>query len=83
MTPTRYEDRSQEEVLLLLRAAIDTATTNPSPVHTRSAVLLAERYPRALAGGKLQTNLGQARWNWLNEHGVSVIHGVIDPDITT
>jgi hypothetical protein len=83
MTPARIEDRSQGEVLLLLRAAIDTAISNPTPVNTDAALSLASRYPRALSGGKLQANLGKERWDWLNEHGVyPTLHGVIEPEIT-
>lgn len=83
MSPARIEDRPQEEVLLLLRAAIDTAINAPSPGNTDAALALATRYPRALAGGKLRLNLGRERWDWLNEHGVyPASFGVTEPDIT-
>lgn len=82
--PNRIEDKSQEEVLLLMRAAIDTAITSPGPETTNSALELATRYPRALAGGKLRANLGQERWDWLAEHGIyPMSFGVTEPDITT
>lgn len=84
MTPARIEDKSQEEVLLLLRGAIDIAIKVPSPGSTNRALELATRYPRALSGGKLRANLGADRWAWLNEHGIyPASFGVTEPDITT
>lgn len=81
MTPARIEDKPQEEVLLLLRAAIDTAISQPRPENINRAIEVATRYPRALSSGKLQSNLGTERWAWLNEHGIyPVSFGVIEPD---
>lgn len=84
MSPARIEDKPQEEVLLLLRGAIDTAINSPGPGTTNRAIELATRYPRALSGGKLRANLGVRRWEWLAEHGISpASFGVTEPDITT
>jgi len=84
MTPAQIEDKSQEEVLLLMRAAIDTAMTTPTETNTNAALTLATKYPRALSGGKMRANLGQARWDWLHEYGFyPVSYGVTEPDITT
>lgn len=84
MAPARIEDKSQEEVLLLLRAAIDSAVNSPGPGTTNRALDLATRYPRALSGGKMRANLGDERWEWLNEHGIHpASYGVTEPDITT
>jgi hypothetical protein len=84
MSPAKIEDKPQEEVLMLMRAAIDIAIKTPTETNTNSALTLATRYPRAISGGKMRSNLGQARWDWLHERGIyPVSYGVTEPDITT
>jgi hypothetical protein len=84
MTPAKIENKSQEEVLLLLRAAIDTAIKSPTETNVNAAITMANKYPRALSGGKLRHNLGKRRWDWLGEYGITpASYGVIEPDITT
>lgn len=84
MSPARIEDKTQAEVLLLMRAAIDTAINNPGPETVNHALTLASLYPRAMSGGKMRANLGQARWDWLNEHGVyPSSFGVTEPEYRT
>lgn len=61
---------SQAEVVLLLRAAIDTAIAYPSVATVQSATNLAGSYPKALASAHVRHNLGQRRWQWLAEHGI-------------
>jgi len=83
MAPARIEDKPQEEVLLLLRGAIDTAMKHPSDPNKNAAIALAVRYPKALSGGKLRLNLGKERWDWLRQHGVYPAYGgVTEPDYT-
>lgn len=80
----RIEDRSQEEVLLLLRALIDTARKSPNDPGARNNALdFASRYPRALGSSKLRLRLGKERWAWLNEYGIyPTSYGVTEPEYT-
>lgn len=80
--PPRIEDKSQQEVLLLMKAAIDTAIQRPGADTASTALSLAQRYPHAMAGGKMRTSLGQERWDWLTAHGFYPVK-VVEPDFTT
>ncbi|MEY2668625.1 MAG: hypothetical protein RJA59_1263 [Pseudomonadota bacterium] len=82
-----------EELLYLLRFAIDTAVALPNTPNTTKAIALANSYPVALRSNTLRYRLGKARWAWLNDHGVYAIgspaeiagmpamKGTIDPPI--
>ncbi len=67
--PQPIEGVSQAEVLLLLRAAIDTAIRYPTKPNETVALAIAEHHPRAMRSAHLIHNLGQRRWAWLEEHG--------------
>ena len=80
--PALIEDRSQTEVMLLLKAAIDTAITNPSPASTSSAIAFATKYPLALGSTVMRERLGQERWDWLNKRGIHAMSfAVTEPDV--
>ena len=70
MPPRPKEGISQQEYLLRLRAAIDTALNYPSEINRNTATGFAVRYPKALRSSHVRSNLGAKRWTWLNLHGV-------------
>jgi hypothetical protein len=75
-------DLAQAEILLLLRAAIDTAMRHPGRINEETALDIARSYPRALRSSRLRRQLGQRRWLWLNDHGVYAQElGIIEPDL--
>ena len=63
------ESMPQKELLLRLRAAIDTATQYPTQEHTDKAVKLAVDHPRGMRSSHVSHNLGVSRWEWLSGHG--------------
>lgn len=92
--PPRLEPLPQRELLLRLRASIDTARMYPTSYNIRSAVVLASQHPQGLRSGHLRANLGMQRWEWLAEQGiypvgegtevagVPAIKGTITPEVT-
>lgn len=93
MPPRPSEGRSQREIALLLRYAIDNAIAYPTERNINSAIALASQYPQALRSSHVRHNLGDQRWRWLNEYGVypvgepveisgsPAIKGTIEPEI--
>lgn len=90
--PQPAEGMPQSEVVLRLRAAIDTAIRFPSANNEASAIAIAQAYPKAMRSTHVNHNLGQARWDWLTEHGYypaldpseedDRVQGTISPDYT-
>ena len=84
------EGMPQTEVVLRLRAAIDTAIRFPSPNNVNAALAIAKAYPRAMRSAHVNHNLGQRRWEWLTENGFypaldasdedDRVQGTISPD---
>ena len=70
MPPLPAEGMAQHELLLLLRAHIDTATRYPTYEAVTKAVDFAKAHPRALRGRHFARLLGVRRWRWLAEQGV-------------
>lgn len=64
------EGATQQEVVLVVRAAIDTAIAYPTAANDRNAVKVAMAYPKALRSVHVRDHLGQTRWDWLHKHGV-------------
>ncbi len=77
--PTPSEGMPQAEVVLRLRAAIDTAIRFPHEGNVQTALGLAQSYPKAMRSAHVQHNLGQRRWDWLTEHGY---YAALDPSET-
>ena len=73
MARTPIESMSQPELLLRLRAAIDTATHYPSPQNVEVAVRLAVEHPRGMRSSHVSHNLGARRWEWLARNGVVIV----------
>jgi len=90
--PQPAEGMPQTEVVLRLRAAIDTAIRFPNPNNVESALAITRLYPVAMRSTHLRHNLGQARWDWLTDHGYYAaldpsseddrVQGTITPDYT-
>lgn len=72
MPPRPAEGMTQAEVLYNLRFAIETAIAYPTDIRITAALELARAYPRALRSSHVRHNLGQRRWKWLTEHGITV-----------
>jgi hypothetical protein len=82
----------QTEVVLRLRAAIDTAIRFPHDANVAAALSIAKAYPRAMRSVHVNHNLGQRRWEWLSDHGFypaldasdedDQVQGTISPDYT-
>jgi len=95
MPPRPVEGRTQQEVLHLLKYAIDTAIKYPGKGTIASARELVEQYPIAMRSSHLRHNLGDRRWDWINRQGLypagsaheivgqPAIKGTAEPDITT
>jgi transcriptional/translational regulatory protein YebC/TACO1 len=64
------EGVSQKEMVLRLRAAIDTARKYPSQENIDKAIKLAIDHPKTMRSSHASHNLGVRRWEWLGEHGV-------------
>ena len=76
-----------------LRYAIDTAIAYPSQANIDSAIAYVDRYPKAIRSTHMRHNLGQKRWDWLNDHGaypagsatevagMPAIKGTIEPEV--
>jgi len=80
----QHEDKSQAEVLLSLRYAIDTAIAHTSLQNAEVAIAIARGYPQALRSTRVSRGLGATRWEWLNAHGVYAQEiGTIEPEIET
>lgn len=73
MVKQPIESMPQPELLLRLRAAIDTAIKQPSQSNVDKAIKLAVDHPRAMRSSHVSRNLGVRRWEWLSEHGVMVV----------
>jgi hypothetical protein len=95
MSPAKpAEGTPQREILLLLRASIDTAIAWPQQPNVEAALSLVQRYPRAMRSSHITTNLGPRRWDWLNERGIypigepteiagsAAIKATITPEVT-
>ena len=90
--PQPAEGMPQTEVVLRLRAAIDTAIRFPNPNTVASALAIAQAYPKAMRSAHINHNLGLSRWQWLNDHGFYAaldpseeadrVQGTINPDYT-
>lgn len=63
---------TQTEVLYHLRFVIETAIRYPTDERTKAALEFARDHPRALRSAHIRHNLGQRRWDWLTEHGITV-----------
>jgi hypothetical protein len=95
MPPRPIEGRTQQEVLHLLKYAIDTAIAYPGTGTIAKARDLIEQYPLALRSAELRHNLGDRRWKWIDDQGLypagsaheivglPAIKGTAEPDITT
>jgi hypothetical protein len=75
MPPRPAEGRTQQEVLHLLKYAIDTAIKYPRQTTVESARKMALDHPLALRSSHLRHNLGDRRWRWLNDHGIDPAGG--------
>lgn len=94
MPPEPAEGMPQREILLRLRAAIDTAITYPTWPNINAATTFASEHPRALRSSHVRNNLGRFRWEWLNQRGIypvgepieiagaAAVKATITPDIT-
>lgn len=78
MARTPIESMSQPELLLRLRAAIDTASHYPSPQNVEVAVRLALEHPRGMRSSHVSHNLGARRWEWLAANGVTIVGEAVD-----
>jgi hypothetical protein len=67
------EAMPQQEFLLRLRAAIDTAIRHPAQSNIDTAVRLALSQPKAMRSSHVSHNLGVRRWEWLSQHGVTFV----------
>jgi hypothetical protein len=95
MPPRPVEGRTQQEVLHLLKYAIDTAIAYPGSGTITKARDLIAQYPIALRSSHLRHNLGDRRWKWINDQGLypagsaheiagmTAMKGTAEPDITT
>ena len=90
--PQPAEGMPQTEVVLRLRAAIDTAIRFPHDANVGAALAIANAYPKAMRSVHVRHNLGLIRWNWLTDHGYYAaldpseeadrVQGTISPDYT-
>lgn len=70
MPPRPAERLNQQEFVLRLRYAIDTARRYPTQRNRQEAVDLARSQPMALRSNHARHNLGMRRMEWLADNGV-------------
>lgn len=70
MPPRPAERLKQQEFVLRLRYAIDTARQYPTQRSREDALTLARSQPMALRSSHARHNLGMRRMEWLATNGV-------------
>ena len=73
MPKTPDESMTQKEFCLRLRAAIDIARKYPTDLNVSKAQKLAYGHPKAMRSAHVSHNLGVTRWEWLDQHGVTIV----------
>ena len=78
MPKTPEESMPQQEFVLRLRAAIDTAIKFPTEPNIDKARGLAYEHPIAMRSSHVSHNLGVRRWEWLGERNITFVGEPVD-----